>query len=171
MKNRISIAFLFLLTAAGVQAQFRPMVRAYYYKALVESRRNSWAVEIGGDYLLSPHWGLRGGVGIGSMKYGKDEAEVNDLVKASNEIIVPIFAEIDYRFCKQGATPYLALNAGYIKCLSLEGSDDPGVFISPALGYSIPLTKNGSSIFLQLGYRWNPPYKIDTHQKLKPLIH
>ena len=58
MKNRFIIAFLFLLTAAGVQAQFRPMVRAYYYKALVESRRNSWAVEIGGDYLLSPHWGF-----------------------------------------------------------------------------------------------------------------
>lgn len=92
MKNRFIIAFLLLLTVAGVQAQFRPMVRAYYYKALVESRRNSWAVEIGGDYLLSPHWGLRGGVGIGSMNYGKDEAEVNDLVKASNEIIVPIFA-------------------------------------------------------------------------------
>ena len=40
MKNRIIIAFLFLLTVAGVQAQFRPMVRAYYYKALVDQSKD-----------------------------------------------------------------------------------------------------------------------------------
>jgi len=40
MKNRFIIAFLLLLTVAGVQAQFRPMVRAYYYKALVDQSKD-----------------------------------------------------------------------------------------------------------------------------------
>ena len=130
-------------------AQFKPTIQAYYDFGVDTYKNSFYGANFIVDYVFNPSLAAGVGVGIGGADILYSQYNGTDSRDAAT--LMPLFADLKYKFNPEGVSPYLRIDAGYNVALS-SNIDSPGFFALPSIGVSFPLTKGEFQI--QVGYKY-----------------
>ncbi len=143
-----------LSTSTFAQSHFEVSANGYYQQHNRAVLDNLYGFDLKGAYKLTPHWRIGILTGIGFIDWYREPQNSYEREKGmkSNQIYIPLKAQVKYNLFKKGISPYAGFEAGY--CFSFsKGNCSPGETYKPFIGVDIPVA-NHIICFLQYGYNF-----------------
>lgn len=162
--KRLAVAFCCFLIPSGTinaQSHFEVSVSGYYQQHNRVVLDNLYGLDLKGTYILTPHWRISivTGAGIIDWKRKPTNDYEREMGMKSNQVFVPLKAQMKYNLLKKGISPYAGMEAGY--CVSFgKGVCSPGATYKPFIGVDIPFSGstspfiNRTTCFIQYGYNF-----------------